>query len=380
MPARGRIYVKFTLQSRPGGRRLFEATRSFSFVFRAMDRRMDEGEPQNTRSLWSSPPPSFQDRVRGRGGRSEKARRGCTGYCSSTNSELVVDKTIQKTTTENNSITNSKMDSRFWAGASSDSDSDSDSGSDASSSSSDDNQGAANRGGVKWNVISDSESSEDEARVVKSAKQRAMETFQQLNKQLRTNMKDRDYWEIQNSFDELSKAMIKAKAHLAQGVPRFLVRLLCDLEDYIAERLQDKAQFKKLSARQGRALNRMKLTLKKHNKAYQVVMDAYRQNPDTDDPLADDDDDDDEDGDGGAKDDGSSSNSGSSSSSSSSSSAGSDSDSDGSDKVRLKSWNRILWYHKDARPRGSCLWISSFPTTQGFCSALTKRRRVASLC
>ena len=85
--------------------------------------------------------------------------------------------------------------------------------------------------------------------------------------------------------------------------------------------MADRAAFRKLSARQGRALNRMKLTLKKHNKSFQVVMDHYRKNPDEEE-------DDDDAGGGGADNedaanDSDSDSSNSSSSSSSSSSSGS---------------------------------------------------------
>lgn len=173
------------------------------------------------------------------------------------------------------------MTSRFFAAGSSDSES---SGSDDSSSYSSDDKGNQQN---QWVALSDSDSSEDEVRVVKSGKERALETFQTLISSIKTAMKKRDYFEIQTQFDELSKAMIKAKQYLADGVPRPLVRILCELEDYITERLKDKEQFKKLSARQGRALNRMKLTLKKHNKAYEVVMNAYRQNPTVSDSEAD---------------------------------------------------------------------------------------------
>ena len=200
--------------------------------------------------------------------------------------------------------------SRFWAGASS---SDSDSSDDSSSaySSEEDDKPTGNR----WVDFSDSDDSDDEVRVVKSAKDRALETFDKHISNIRNAMKNRDYYQLQTEFDELAKAMVKAKKILAEGVPRKLVRILCDLEDYVPERLADKAAFKKLSARQGRSLNRMKLTLKKHNKPYAVVMEHYRKNPDTGD---DDDDDDDSDDD--------------SSSSSSSSSDDSDDDSDKSDK------------------------------------------------
>lgn len=121
--------------------------------------------------------------------------------------------------------------------------------------------------------------SEDEVRVVKSAKERSLETFRLHIKNIKSAMKTRDFLTIQSEFDALSKAMIKAKKILAQGIPRPLVKLLCDLEDYITAQLADKAAFKTLSASQGRALNRMKLTLKKHNKPFALVMKEYRKNP-----------------------------------------------------------------------------------------------------
>lgn len=222
--------------------------------------------------------------------------------------------------------------SRFWAGASS---SDSDSSDDDSSSaysSGDDKPAAGNR----WVDFSDSDDSSDEERVVKSGKERAMDTFDKHIGNIRNAMKNRDYYAIQTEFEDLSKAMIKAKKILAEGVPRKLVRILCDLEDYIPERLADKAAFKKLSARQGRSLNRMKLTLKKHNKPYSVVMEHYRKNPDTGD-----DDDSDDDSDSG---------------SSSSSSDSSKSDDDGDKKAADDSVSR----HKYCTLNGGLL-----PTSRG---------------
>jgi translation initiation factor 3 subunit C len=209
--------------------------------------------------------------------------------------------------------------SRFWAGASS-SDSDSSDG-DSSYFSSDEDQEKKAGGATRWQDFSDSDSDESEARIAKSGKDRAIESFNKHIAAIRSAMKTRDYYQIQTEFDSLAKAMIKNKKTLQEGVPRPLVKILCDLEDYIPERLADKAAFKKLSARQGRALNRMKLTLKKHNKPFTVVMEAYRKNPDT----GDDDGDGDDDG-------GNDSDSDSSSSSSSSSSSDSSADSDAKKK------------------------------------------------
>jgi translation initiation factor 3 subunit C len=210
--------------------------------------------------------------------------------------------------------------SRFWAGASS-SDSDSSDG-DSSYYSSEEEENKKATAANRWQDFSDSDSDESAAREVKSGKDRAIDSFNKHIAAIRKAMKERNYFEIQNEFDNLAKAMVKNKKTLMEGIPRPVVKILVDLEDYIPDRLADKAAFKKLSARQGRALNRMKLTLKKHNKPYSVVMEHYRKNPDAGD---------DEDGDDGGND----SDSDSSSASSSSSSSSESSDGDAKKKVRL---------------------------------------------
>jgi len=85
--------------------------------------------------------------------------------------------------------------SRFWAagGASDDSESSDDESSDYSS---DDSAGGLKTKG-KWEALSDEESSsEDEVRVVKSAKERALETFARHIKALREAMKVKDYYKL----------------------------------------------------------------------------------------------------------------------------------------------------------------------------------------
>lgn len=148
-------------------------------------------------------------------------------------------------------------------------------------------------------------------------------------------MKVRDFCTIQNNYQSLmqtaSSSKTKAIISANGGIPRFFVRLLCDLEDYIADRKKDKASFKKLSPSQGRALNRMGLSLKKENKIYEKLMTEYRANPDAVEE---------EDGDDGSESDAESEKSSSSSSSSSGSSSDSDSDSD-SDSESSKSSVRI---------------------------------------
>ena len=123
--------------------------------------------------------------------------------------------------------------------------------------------------------------SEESVRVVKSARTRAFEGFETNVKSLRNAMKNSDHKLLMEEFDKLTKSMTKSKKVFEAngGIPRFLVRILCDLEDHVAKCLADKATFKKLKPAQGRALNRMKLSLKKFNEPYKGIMEEYRKNP-----------------------------------------------------------------------------------------------------
>jgi translation initiation factor 3 subunit C len=107
-------------------------------------------------------------------------------------------------------------------------------------------------------------------------------------------MKIKDYASIQSNYDDLMKTVSSSKSKAIidahGGIPRFFVRVLCDLEEFIAEMKKDKAAFKKLSPTQGRALNRMGLSLRKNNKTYEKLMAEYRANPSTSDDEASDDD------------------------------------------------------------------------------------------
>jgi len=75
--------------------------------------------------------------------------------------------------------------------------------------------------------------------------------------------------------------MDKSKKVIAEqgGIPRFFVRILCDMEEHVRESLFDKEKFKKLSPSNGRALKRLKLTLNKYTKPYAGIMAEYRENP-----------------------------------------------------------------------------------------------------
>ena len=101
--------------------------------------------------------------------------------------------------------------------------------------------------------------------------------------------------------------------------------MLADVEDHVNNSLKDKETYSKMKPLMKKALDRMKLTVKKHNKQYEEQLNDLRQHPekyeeaeveeedddeDDDDSSSDDDDDDsssdDDDEDDKAKDDSSS--------------------------------------------------------------------------
>ena len=72
----------------------------------------------------------------------------------------------------------------------------------------------------------------------------------------------------------------KAKTHIQkEGLPRFYIRTLAELEDCLDVALKDKEAQKKMSKANGRAF-RMKLQLRRHNKEFEAKISEYRANPD----------------------------------------------------------------------------------------------------
>merc|ERR1712100_67773 len=71
-----------------------------------------------------------------------------------------------------------------------------------------------------------------------------------------------------------------------EGLPRFYIRTLAELEDCLDVALKDKEAQKKMSKANGRALNRMKLQLRRHNKEFETKISEYRANPDAEEESA----------------------------------------------------------------------------------------------
>ena len=85
---------------------------------------------------------------------------------------------------------------------------------------------------------------------------------------------------IQDEFDRVNKMIEKSRMLiLKNGFPGFYIRMLAELEDYLGETLLDKEGMKKMKPTVKKALDRMKLTVKKHNKGYEKEIADFRAHP-----------------------------------------------------------------------------------------------------
>ncbi|KAG8546022.1 hypothetical protein GDO81_019893 [Engystomops pustulosus] len=146
-------------------------------------------------------------------------------------------------------------------------------------------------------LLSDEE--EDTKRVVRSAKDKRFEELTNIIKTIRNAMKIRDMTKCLEEFEQLGKAYIKAKNIVdKEGTPRFYIRLLSDLEDYLNELWEDKEGKKKMNKNNAKALSTLRQKLRKYNRDFEAPITAYKQNPEEsadEDQEKDDDDDDDSD-------------------------------------------------------------------------------------
>ncbi|CAI5745012.1 unnamed protein product [Peronospora destructor] len=165
------------------------------------------------------------------------------------------------------------MASRFWAGSSSsEEESDVSDVSDVETS-----QQQQARAASRWAVQSDSDS-EEEVRVVKSAKDKALEHMERNCNNIRNHMKINDWMQIQTEFDELTKQFERAKKTMST-LPTFYLRTMMSLEDFLAEKVKKKAEQKKMSKENSKALIRMKGKLKKQLEPMRKQIDDFRASP-----------------------------------------------------------------------------------------------------
>lgn len=121
-------------------------------------------------------------------------------------------------------------------------------------------------------------------------KEKRYEELEGIIHSIRNHRKIKDFASALASFEELQKAYTRAAPVVAKeenGVaPRFFIRALTELDDWVSGAWNDRDNRKTLSKGNSKALTSLRQKLRKYIKEFDAEISKFRENPD----LPDDDD------------------------------------------------------------------------------------------
>ncbi|XP_034934471.1 eukaryotic translation initiation factor 3 subunit C [Chelonus insularis] len=132
-----------------------------------------------------------------------------------------------------------------------------------------------------------SDEEEETKRVVRSTKEKRYEELTNLIKLIRNYKKIKDMSSMLSTFEDLKKAYEKAQTVVMKEeggqTPRFYLRCLVEMEDFINEVWEDRESRKNMSKNNSKSLTSLRQKLRKYNKDFEEEIVKFRENPDQDD-------------------------------------------------------------------------------------------------
>lgn len=126
-----------------------------------------------------------------------------------------------------------------------------------------------------------SDEEEETKREVRSAKDKRFEELKNIMKNMANHKKIKDMANVLQDFEDLSKAYIKTKKVIEQtGIPRFYIKCLVELEDFINDMWEDREGRKQMSKPNSKGLTTLRQKLRKYNRDFEDDIKTYRENPD----------------------------------------------------------------------------------------------------
>lgn len=115
-------------------------------------------------------------------------------------------------------------------------------------------------------------------------KEKRYEELEGLIHSIRNHRKIKDFTSALASFEDLQRAFTKAAPIVLKeenGVPpRFFIRALSELEDWVSTAWADRDSRKSMSKGNSKALTSLRQKLRKYAKEFEADLSKFRENPD----------------------------------------------------------------------------------------------------
>lgn len=128
-----------------------------------------------------------------------------------------------------------------------------------------------------------SDSEDEEKRVVRTHKEKKFKELKDLIKQVNNGKNNKDFTKILTAFDDLCKVYEKSKTVFARqniSTPRFYVRYMADLEDFVISFWENKEAKSALSKVNLKALTNLRQKVRKYVKEFEQKIAEYKEAPD----------------------------------------------------------------------------------------------------